>query len=148
MARLLEVYDEMIKEAEVAEMAEQVATMFAKYAEEAESLLAQEYGKDFDGNDVESLARGLMERDSDTIEEQEKIAEYDAIGRELANRLAESIKTANILDPTIKAVRDAARHIGSKGSLAAMMHPGAATGIAAGALGAAGLAGRMSKGDK
>jgi len=148
MARLLEVYDEMIKEAELAKMAEEVQVMFAKYAEEAESLLAKEYGKDFDVNDIESLARGLMERDSDTIEEQEKVAEYDAIGREFANRLAETIKTAGVLDPTLKAVKGVVEHVGRKGSLAAMLNPKAAVGIAAGALGAAGLAGRMSKGDK
>jgi len=141
MARLLEVYDEMIKEAELAKMAEEVQVMFAKYAEEAESLLAKEYGKDFDVNDIESLARGLMERDSETIEEQEKIAEYDAIGRELANRCVEHIKSGGIKEM----LANKALHAG----VYAAEHPKLTAGLLAGTAGAVGVGlGRASKGDK
>jgi len=92
MARLLEVYDEMLKEAELSKMAEEVQFMFAKYAETAESLLKEEYGTEFDVNDVESLARGLMERDSEILEETQKVAEYEEIGRQIAREFAEEVK--------------------------------------------------------
>lgn len=92
MARLLEAYEDMLKEAEFSKMAEEIQFMFAKYAETAESLLKEEYGTEFNSDDVESLARGLMERDSEVIEETQKIAEYEAIGREFARQVAEEIK--------------------------------------------------------
>ncbi len=104
MARLLETYEAMLKEAEFSKMAEEIQFMFAKYAETAESLLKEEYGTEFNAEDVESLARGLMERDSQVIEESEKVAEYEAIGREFARQVAEEIKTAGKTKALKKAV--------------------------------------------
>lgn len=97
MSRLLEVYDEMIKEAELSKMAEEVQFMFEKYAETANEELAKEYGSDYTQEDVESLAQGLMEHDAALLEEQEKVAEYDAIGREMAHQyMAELEKEAGV----------------------------------------------------
>jgi hypothetical protein len=138
MSRLLEVYDNMIKEAEVEKMAEEVQTMFAKYAEAADSLLSQEFGKDYDINDVESLAQGLMERDAELLETQEKVAEYDAIGRELAHRYVENTKTGGLKEKLM----NKALHVG----VSAANHPAITAGVAAGAAGAAGVGlGRLSK---
>jgi hypothetical protein len=92
MSRLLEVYETMRKEAEAAEVQSNLKEMFSKYAETAESLLAEEYGKDYDVNDVASLANGLMVRDAEIVQEQEKVAEYDSIGRQLAHTYFENMK--------------------------------------------------------
>jgi hypothetical protein len=84
MSKLIEVYNQMVKEAEVADYFEKIAAIFEKYAETAESYLQEEYGADYNVDDVTDLARGLMNRDSEILAEQEKVAEYDELGRNLA----------------------------------------------------------------
>jgi hypothetical protein len=91
MSRLLEVYEEMQKEAAAAEVQSNLVEMLSKYAEAAEAALAEEYGSDYDANDVASLANGLMERDAELIQEQEKVAEYDQIGRQMAKMYVENM---------------------------------------------------------
>jgi hypothetical protein len=91
MSRLLEVYEEMRKEAEAAVIEGNLVEMLSKYAEAAEAALVEEYGSDYDVNDVASLANGLMERDAEFIQEQEKVAEYDQIGRQMAQMYVENM---------------------------------------------------------
>lgn len=92
MSRLLEVYEGMLKEAETAEVEQNLTTMFSKYAEAAEAALKEEYGTDYNVDDVASLSVGLMERDAEILSEQEKVAEYDAIGRQLAHQYVQNMQ--------------------------------------------------------
>ena len=92
MSRLLEVYEGMRKEAEAAVIESNLNEMLSKYAEAADAALAEEYGTDYDVNDVASLANGLMERDAQIIQEHEKVAEYDQIGRQLAHQFVENMQ--------------------------------------------------------
>jgi hypothetical protein len=92
MSRLLDVYEGMQKEAEMAQVQENVVLMLSKYAESAEALLTEEYGTDYDVNDVASLANGLMEHDAEVMQEREKVAEYDAVGRQLAHMFVENLQ--------------------------------------------------------
>jgi hypothetical protein len=145
MARLLEVYEDMLKEAEFAKVAEEIQIMFAKYAETAESLLKEEYGTDFNTEDVESLARGLMERDSEFLEESTKVAEYEAIGRELARQFVDETKTAGkagMLDKGLSTVK----RVLKRTSTMIKRKPLEAGLLGAGGLGAGAAAGSMLSG--
>jgi type IV secretory pathway VirJ component len=145
MARLLEVYNDMLKEAEFAEVAEQVQTMFAKYAETAETLLKEEYGTDFNVNDVESLTRGLMERDSQILEDSQKVAEYEEIGKALAYKVADEIKTAAIAGNVTKGADAVRKTLRTTASI--MKHfPAQSAVLAGGGLAAGAAAGRMFSG--
>lgn len=150
MARLLEVYEEMLKEAEFAKVAEEIQFMFAKYAETAESLLKEEYGTDFNKEDVESLARGLMERDSEIIEETQKVAEYEQIGRTLAQEFAKEVKTAAAAGTLVSKAKDLGKKVLLSVSEKIKAQPVRATAIGATAgVGAGVAAGHMlSGGDK
>ena len=92
MSKLLDVYENMIKEAEAEQVKKAALEALEKYAGVADALLKEEYGKDYKESDVEELAEGLMDRDIGLLEEQEKVATYDEIGRELAHAFAETLK--------------------------------------------------------
>lgn len=140
MSRLLEVYDEMQKEAEFAKVAEEVQFMFEKYAELANEELAKEYGSDYTDEDVQSLTEGLMEHDASVLEEHEKFAEYEEIGREMARQYIaglekEAAGKASLLSGAVKKVE---KFVGKNPMQAAGI--GVAGGLAAGAAGGALLA--------
>jgi len=146
MARLLEVYKDMLKEAEFSKMAEEVQLMFEKYAETAESLLKEEYGTDFNAEDIESLARGLMERDSNIIEETEKVAEYEEIGRQLARDFAEEVKTAAVAGEFLSKAKNLGRDMVAGVAKTLRKYP--KTSVGAGLAGGAAVGAALAGGDK
>ena len=95
MSNLLETYESMVananaaaeeeyiqKEAEAAENAR--VEVLHKYASAADELLANEYGDDYDENDVVELAQKLINNDIETEQAQEKVAEYVEAGTVMA----------------------------------------------------------------
>ena len=95
MANLLEVYDNMMKtagEAEAEKQAEDRAVavdqekikVLTKYAEAADSLLAEEYGDDYEEADVEKLAEMMIDYDLEQEEAMDKVAEYHQAGQIMA----------------------------------------------------------------
>ena len=95
MANLLETYNAMveanasgieeeaiIKEAEAQDNAR--VEVLHKYASAADNLLAEEYGDDYDENDVVELAQRLINHDVEQEEAQEKVAEYVEAGTVMA----------------------------------------------------------------
>lgn len=95
MANLLETYenmvgyaqenaynDEQIKEAEAVENA-RVETL-TKYAAAADELLADEFGDDYQEEDVVELAQKMINHDLDAEEAEEKVAEYVDAGTVMA----------------------------------------------------------------
>ena len=93
MGILLEVYDEMVKEAEkeaaYAVLQERVE-LLNKYAAVATELLNAEFPNNFEKADVVELADKLIQRDIDINEAQEKTAEIN-------ETLTEYVKTARAL---------------------------------------------------
>ena len=93
MANLLEVYNNMVKEAEEAQVAEEAVAEIAKYAEAADQLLAAEYGEDYNAEDVEKLASMMIEHDIAENEEAEKVAEWENAGRVMAQAFIEELNS-------------------------------------------------------
>jgi hypothetical protein len=95
MEKLIDVYGAMVKEAEVKVAEEKVAEL-AKYAEAADTLLAAEYGDDYDAKDVEKLASMMIEHDMGITapEETEKVAELQEAGRIMARAFIEELQAA------------------------------------------------------
>lgn len=85
MATLLEVYDNMLKEAEAQELVNERVAFLAKYAEAAEGLLQESFPNNFAKEDVIELADRLISHDMQIADMQEKTAEWDAQGREMAH---------------------------------------------------------------
>lgn len=84
MSKLLDVYNQMVKEAEEAEIAEDRAVEIFKYAEAADQLLAAEYGEDYNEADVEKLAAMMLENDKALEAEEVKVAEWEKAGQIMA----------------------------------------------------------------
>ena len=95
MANLLETYNNMVEasnaaaEQEAMEKEAQAAgaarvEVLNKYASAADNLLAEEYGDDYDENDVVELAQRLINHDVEQEEAQEKVAEYVEAGTVMA----------------------------------------------------------------
>ncbi|KYK22686.1 hypothetical protein AYK24_00230 [Thermoplasmatales archaeon SG8-52-4] len=89
---LLETYEAMQKEAAVAEVEAQRREMLTKYASAAEELLENEYGDDYNADDVELLAEKLIEADVEAMEQQEKVAEYEEAGKIMAQAFIKELK--------------------------------------------------------
>lgn len=85
MANLLEVYEDMLKQAEEQELVNERVEFLAKYAAAAEELLQAEYPNNYAKEDVIALADRLIDHDVQVSELQEKTAELDAQGREMAH---------------------------------------------------------------
>ncbi len=84
MGNLTQLHEEMLKEAaEQAEIQENV-NILVKYASYAEELLEEKFGDDYTADDVEKLAEALIDNDLAVEAEQEKVAEYDELGRIMA----------------------------------------------------------------
>tara|TARA_B110000196_G_C21000741_1_gene592838 strand:- start:229 stop:552 length:324 start_codon:yes stop_codon:yes gene_type:complete len=95
MANLLDTYENMVasshedaeqdamnKEAEAQD--NQRAEVLNKYASAADNLLAEEYGDDYNEDDVVELAQRLINNDVEQEEAQEKVAEYVEAGTVMA----------------------------------------------------------------
>jgi len=93
MAKLLDVYNQMVKEAEEAQVADEAVTEIAKYAEAADQLLAAEYGEDYNAEDVEKLAAMMIEHDVEENEEAEKVAEWENAGRVMAQAFIDELNS-------------------------------------------------------
>jgi lysyl-tRNA synthetase class II len=88
---LIDTYNEMVKESEVNEELQERVEVLEKYASAAEELLENEYGDNYDANDVQKLAEALIDYDLQAEEEQEKIAELDAAGRIMARSFLDEL---------------------------------------------------------
>jgi hypothetical protein len=91
--KLLDVYNQMVKEAEEAEIAEDRAVELCKYAEAADQLLAAEYGDDYTEADVEKLAEKMFINDKTIEAEEAKVAEWQEAGRVMARAFIEELQT-------------------------------------------------------
>ena len=104
MANLIDTYNSMVqnananaeeemlqKEAEAADNAR--VEVLHKYASAADSLLAEEYGEDYDENDVVELSQRLINHDIEQEEAQEKVAEYVQAGTVMARAFLNELET-------------------------------------------------------
>jgi hypothetical protein len=89
---LLDTYEAMQKEAAAQEVESQRRDMLTKYASAAEELLEKEYGEDYEATDVENLAEKLIELDAETVENQQKTAEYVEAGQVMAKAFMKELK--------------------------------------------------------
>ena len=91
---LLNVYDNMQKEAALdAENRERVEIL-AKYASLAEELLNDKYGDDYNEADVTKLASYLIDNDVSVHEAQEKVAEYVEAGTVMARAFINEVNSS------------------------------------------------------
>lgn len=109
MQTLLEMYEqEKLAEATVAapaeapvvEEAEKIASaeeleLIEKYASMANDLLAKDYGKDYVDDDVVELATLLIKHDEELVQEAEKTAALEEIGKVIAKGFLAEIKQNN-----------------------------------------------------
>jgi len=89
--KLLDVYNEMTKEAETEVVENDEMVVIAEYTTAADQLLAAEYGEDYNEQDVEKLASMLIEHDANEEIEQAKYAEWDAQGRVMARAFVDEL---------------------------------------------------------
>jgi len=91
MANLLDKYEEMQKIAELEELKQDRINAIVKYASLAEEALEEQYGDDYNEDDVIKVAEFMIDSDLAQEEEQEKIAEYDQLGRIMAHAYADEL---------------------------------------------------------
>jgi len=84
MGNLTELHEEMLKQAAENEKMQETVNVLVKYASYAEELLEERFGEDYTADDVEKLAEALIDNDLAVEAEQEKVAEYDELGRIMA----------------------------------------------------------------
>ena len=84
---LLDVYTNMVnsqyeteKVAEATEAVDERVQVLEKYAELADNLLAEEYGNNYEKEDVVKLANLLINHDLEVQEQMEKVAELHEAG--------------------------------------------------------------------
>lgn len=97
MPNLVETYNNMLKEAQAnqpnPEEMEKVAFL-EKVAAQADQLLADEYGDDYNASDVEELAGYII----DALAEQEKTAELETAEEDMAReKVAELLEMGAII---------------------------------------------------
>ena len=92
MANLLEQYKNMQKVAEVESFENERVDAIVKYASLAEELLSEQYeDNQYNEDDVIKVAEYLIESDLAAEEEQEKVAEYDQLGRIMAQAFSDEL---------------------------------------------------------
>jgi len=89
MGNLLETYEDMQKVAEAEAVSQERINAVVKYASLAEEALSEEYGEDYDEDDVIKVAEFMIDSDLAQDDEQEKVAEYDQLGRIMAHAFAD-----------------------------------------------------------
>lgn len=92
MTDLLKVHNNMLKQAKVDNERKERIDAIVKYASTAEELLAEKYGEDYEQEDVSKLAEWMIENDLEALEWEEKVAEYDQLGRIMANSFVDEMK--------------------------------------------------------
>jgi hypothetical protein len=85
MSNLLDLYTEMNKTAEEKVVANEKIAAITEYASAAEEVLSEKLGDNYDEDDVIKVASAMIENDLVVAEEQEKVAEYDQLGRIMAH---------------------------------------------------------------
>ncbi len=85
MENLLNIYEEMNKTAEENAEVRETVVAITKYASKAEEALEAELGDKYDKEDVIKVASAMIESDQALLAEQEKVAEYDQLGRIMAH---------------------------------------------------------------
>ena len=95
MGNLLETYGEMQKIAEAEELEQARINEVVKYASLAEEALSEKYGDDYNEEDVIKVAEYMIDSDLALEEEQEKVAEYDQLGRIMAQSYADELAKIN-----------------------------------------------------
>jgi len=134
MPNLLEVYDNMLKEAEAQELVNERVEFLAKYAEAAEGQLQEHYPNNYTKSDVIELADRMIDHDMQIADMQEKTAEWDNQGREMAHDYVSTLIEEIEKDAAKgKAVADLASGMSTKQKL--MLALGAAGLVGAGAVG-------------
>ena len=102
MSNLLDVYnnmldsraaeaEEQVKEAEATQEVDERVEVLAKYAEAADGLLSEEYGEDYNEEDVEKLAKLMIDYDIEQEEAAEKVAEFEQAGQIMAHAFAQEL---------------------------------------------------------
>lgn len=92
MGKLVELHNEILKEAEANEAQQERVNILVKYAAYAESLLEEKYGDDYNAEDVEKLAEALIDNDIAAEAYAEKVAEYGELGREMARNFVAELE--------------------------------------------------------
>jgi len=92
---LLEKHEQLLKLAEKQELQQERINIIVKYAEFAESKLAEAYGEDYTEDDVTELADKLINYDLAVAAEQEKVAEYDQLGRIVARAFLDEVEKSS-----------------------------------------------------
>ena len=92
MSSLLEVYDNMQKEAESQAIITDRVALIEKYAALATTELEKEFKTDFTKDDVAELTAKMIEHDMALEAQQEKVAELEEAGRTMARAFAEELK--------------------------------------------------------
>ena len=92
MSDLLKIHEEMVKVSEEQKLQDERVDAIVKYATQAEELLSKELKDDYNEEDVIKVAETLIDADLETEEEQEKVAEYDQLGRIMARSFLEEIE--------------------------------------------------------
>lgn len=103
MGILLNVYNDMVKEAEMSVVAEQVEIL-EKYASAATELLQAEFPNDYTKEDVVELADKLIQRDVELNAQNEKVAEAKAITEEYVKVAEQLLEQEHGTDFTKEAV--------------------------------------------
>ena len=99
MANLLEKYDDMQKVAEAEELKQLRINEVVKYASLAEEALSEKYGDSYNEEDVIKVAEFMIDSDLALEDEQEKVAEYDQLGRIMARSYADELSKINTETP-------------------------------------------------
>jgi len=92
MSDLLKIHEDMIKAAQVEKVQTENVDVIVKYATAAEELLTKELKDKYNEEDVIKVAEALIDADLKTENEQEKVAEYDQLGRIMARSFLEEIE--------------------------------------------------------
>jgi hypothetical protein len=103
MSNLLEIHEQMLKEAETKQLMEDRVSILEKYAAYAEQLLQKDYPNNFNKSDVVELADKMIQHDIEVEEQQakeaelqEKVAEVDALGRVMARSYWDELQKLNV----------------------------------------------------
>ena len=136
MANLLEVYEDMLKQAEAQELVNERVEFLAKYASAAEELLQAEYPNNYEKSDIIELADRLIAHDTSVAEMQEKTASLEEQGRAMAQDYVEALVQEFEKEASgKKALLEAAKGLSKKDKI--MLALGAAGLVGAGVSGAA-----------
>jgi len=94
MGRLLNLYTDIAKTAEVQEQEEKQKELFQKYAEFAEAEL-KKLGREYTEEDIVKVASFALDSDLSVLEAEEKIASFEEAGRTLARSFVAEISEEN-----------------------------------------------------